>query len=233
MQRHNVTLLGQANCGKTSFITKITKNKYSDIKDETISVDVLGHSIIEQNIKYVFSVWDINGDIRFGCIKNSFCRNSNAIIFMYDVTNSSSLIYIEKMLQEYDTSDYSAMIKILVGTKIDKNTNILEKASILSEKYKLNHILISSKNGTNLSLVFKYISSEIESFVTIKTSYEYNPTFGESLATSNKDISKSNLRQCDIFNTNTKTTGVEGSSKNKRICTLFDVFNLINIKLKN
>lgn len=84
MQEYKVSLIGNANLGKSSFITKIITGEF-ETKTPTMGVEVYP---VKFNNKQ-FNVWDCAGDNRFGGLRDGYYLNSEFCIIMFDNTQFS------------------------------------------------------------------------------------------------------------------------------------------------
>ena len=63
---------------------------------------------------------DTAGQERFRTITSSYYRGAQGIILVYDVANRESFDALPKWFSELETYVSSAVVKIIVGNKVDK-----------------------------------------------------------------------------------------------------------------
>ena len=114
-------------------------------------------TVLNQNC--LVSLFDLSGNERYGEIGFDPKRKIDAIIFMYDVTNESSLNSMEKKwinvvseVVKYDCP------KFLIGTKIDLKRSVNEEeGKKLADKYKMDYFEVSSKSGETVNKTMESI----------------------------------------------------------------------------
>ena len=63
---------------------------------------------------------DTAGQERFRTITSSYYRGAQGVILVYDVANRESFDALPKWFSELETYVSSAVVKIIVGNKVDK-----------------------------------------------------------------------------------------------------------------
>ena len=115
-----VILLGETYVGKTCLINVYYKNKFEDKMDPTLSPLCLRKSIEINGLKFYIQIWDTAGEEKFRCINKIFIKDSQIVIFVYDITRKSTFAelpfwvdYVEKFIGK-ETAIYG-----IIGNKID------------------------------------------------------------------------------------------------------------------
>jgi len=159
-----ILILGDSSVGKSHFLSKSCKNRISNKKKMTIGLDFHIKTVRIKNKSYKLQIWETTGEEHFRFLIPIYCKGTNGIIFMYDITNPESLSLM---------NSFSGMIKeqagdipiLLLGNKIDlKSNRKISKKTIeeISENYKNSSFLeVSSKTGKNVNKVFKNLTKEI------------------------------------------------------------------------
>lgn len=113
-------------------------------------------------------IWDFMGEERFKTILPTYARGTFGGIFMYDITNKSSLLNLKEWILFFHNKVISHLAQIpilIVGSKLDLYANRkvnLEDAYNLSEFYNiLGYIECSAKTGENVDIVFLTLTTEI------------------------------------------------------------------------
>ena len=126
-----VVLLGEVSTGKSSLINVYIKQ----IFDENISPTKTGSyskKIIQQGDKlYKLNIWDTAGQEKFRSLNQIFIKDSNIVIFTYDITRKSTfnelkwwIQYTESILGE------NAAVYGVIGNKLD----LFDKEKEIKEK---------------------------------------------------------------------------------------------------
>lgn len=145
-QIFKVILLGETNCGKSSFLDRIIFNAKTRSDDEIINQYVLPTSSstigscfasIELDDIRRLHIWDTAGQERFRSLMNLYSRGSDAIIVVFDVNNPYTfnqakdywIPYIKSNFEYHTIQNDSiknsenvcrcAPIVILLGNKVD------------------------------------------------------------------------------------------------------------------
>lgn len=133
-----ITTLGDTNVGKTTFIQQyamqmrnLLKRKGTSLAEmqsfqltkfaPTIGVDF--YEVVTHYDKFPIrlTLWDTSGQERFASLTKSYCRNSNAVLLLFDLTKRSSFENISKWLQvaRNDVMDSDGVIFVMIGNKSD------------------------------------------------------------------------------------------------------------------
>jgi len=91
-------LIGESCVGKSAIIKRFAEDKFSVSATSTVGVDFLikNLSIPESGKVVKLQIWDTAGQERYQLITPIFYRGANAIILVYDVTDTTALAGIKK-----------------------------------------------------------------------------------------------------------------------------------------
>ena len=159
----NIYIVGNEYVGKSSFAKRYLKNTFNKNYLSTIGVNCLKKKITVLNQNCLVSLFDLSGNERYGEIGFDPKRKIDAIIFMYDVTNESSLNSMEKKwinvvseVVKYDCP------KFLIGTKIDLKRSVNEEeGKKLADNYKMDYFEVSSKSGAKVNETMESIIKKL------------------------------------------------------------------------
>lgn len=115
-------LIGNSSVGKSSLLLRFSDEQWlpEDESSATIGVDFRVHKMDVKGKKVKLSIWDTAGQERFRTITSSYYRGAQGIILVYDVANRESFDALPKWFAELETYVSSAVVKIIVGNKVDK-----------------------------------------------------------------------------------------------------------------
>ena len=149
MKSLKVCLLGPSFSGKTSLVNYLHDIPYNDNNDATIGV---AYSCVKiENAR--LHLWDTAGQERYAPLLSMYYRNADICICMFDASNHSSLIELEKLIPKL-----SPDTKIIVlGNKIDLLNNTIEYNTTLEPIY------ISIKEKKGLDAFTKQLRTHIQS----------------------------------------------------------------------
>ena len=181
--------------GKSSILLRFFNNIFSDTYTCTIGVDFKTKTLKVDDKIIKLQIWDTAGQERFKSISQSYYRNSNGCIAIYDITSRSSFDMVEEYIDNflaYSPKDVSQNI-ILVGNKSDlalgRRKVSIQEALELSKRLKISAFFeTSAKDNEAIDDLF-YRS--VVNCVDIQTKYFLNESsnFGSYL-------SKSTNRKC-------------------------------------
>ena len=181
-----VVLLGQGGVGKTSIKRIFTGQNINYQHTATIGADFVIKNYNYQpylgapgsNIR--FMIYDIAGQERFKNVRNTFITGAHAAIFVYDVSNRSSLEEIPEWFVEFKRVVHTNVPLVLVANKIDlrkslngtaitteegeRMTEQLNKNLGYGKRIKFYFLEDSALENININAVFDYISHEIYEF---------------------------------------------------------------------
>ena len=115
-----VILLGEASVGKTSLRNVYYNNKFEQNIDNTLTASCIQKTIEINNRNYSLKIWDTAGQERFRCLNKIYIKDSNIVIFVYDITRKSTLNELNYWINYANEilGNESAVYGI-VGNKID------------------------------------------------------------------------------------------------------------------
>ena len=152
-------IIGDSNVGKTSILLNYTDNYFPESHLATIGVEYKVKEIKTNKYNIALQIWDTAGQERFRSITKSFFRNTNGILFVYDITNRKSFQSVKDWIKDSELHD-SGFEKILVGNKIDLKEKREVNTDELTEygmKKKIDTIETSAKERINIDEAFQKI----------------------------------------------------------------------------
>jgi small GTP-binding protein len=169
-----IIILGDPAVGKTSLIKRYTEGVFSESYSKTIGCDFLVKTLEFDFGNLIMNIWDIAGDSRFEHLLPIYLKDADACIFVFDISNTLSLIHIEnwkKKLYETlsDNNRNENIPYIIIGNKSDLKAEISKKKRITEKE--INRILPkekkedffygSAKTGENVEKAFYEIGKRI------------------------------------------------------------------------
>ena len=156
-------LIGDSEVGKTSLLLKYTEHIFPEEHIATIGVEYKDKYIIKDNYNIRLQIWDTAGQERFHSITKNIYRNTNGVIFIYDIAKKETFDNIKNWI--LDLQSASADIKgIILGNKndlTDKREVNMTDLKELGEKYKMAYMETSAKNNVNVNEGFELIVNEL------------------------------------------------------------------------
>nr|CAD2185231.1 unnamed protein product [Meloidogyne enterolobii] len=115
-----VVLVGNAGVGKTCLVRKFTQGVFPPGQSATIGVDFMIKTLNVNGDKIKLQIWDTAGQERFRSITQSYYRSAHAIVLAYDVSCQPTFDCINEWINEIEQYANKKALRILVGTKVDK-----------------------------------------------------------------------------------------------------------------
>lgn len=156
-----VIIVGDANCGKSSLIKRFTSSSFDLDYHPTVDVDYETKYFDVLDVGYSVGFWDAPGEERFKQIVQSYYKNANVIVVVFDLTRPSTLMNANKWMKETLAANIKTdPIRFLVGTKSDllsrKTLEGLEAhANHVAQEMDAEYFSVSSKDGTEVNNLFK------------------------------------------------------------------------------
>ena len=215
MDSVKVVLVGESGVGKTSIVSRFTKDSFNADEISSSSAQFISKTIKinEQSIK--FDIWDTAGQERFRALAKIFYKDAKVIILVYDIISKESFECLKKYWYKESSENSTADIFFVVGNKSD----LYENEQVSDEEGKkfakeINAIfkLTSALSNTGIDRLFETIGKKI-----------LNPNFNEDdindLSNSipgkqNVNINKKQGRDTVKLN----NQNVNNSDKKKKCC---------------
>jgi len=160
-----IIIFGDAGCGKTTLTQRFLTNLFVSDQTMTIGVDfeVKSLSVDEQKVK--LQIWDFGGEERFRFLLPTYVRGARGGLFLYDITNYSSIAHIDDWLsvirKEIRAEDIFPII--VVGGKADlvenREVSSADGIKIAKSRNVNGFIETSSKTGENVEKSFEALTS--------------------------------------------------------------------------
>jgi len=160
-----IIIFGDAGCGKTTLTQRFLTNLFVSDSKMTIGVDFEVKSLEVDKQKVKLQIWDFGGEERFRFLLPTYVRGARGGLFLYDITNYSSIAHIDDWLnvirKEIRAEDVFPII--VVGGKADlaENREVSAEDGIKIAKSRNvdGFIETSSKTGENVEKTFEALTS--------------------------------------------------------------------------
>jgi len=128
--KYKIVILGDGAVGKTSLALRFIEDQFGKQYKQTIGVDFFSKCIsgLPGNLDVCFQVWDIGGQSIGAKMISNYIYGSDALVFVYDVTNYQSFQNLDDWLElaknlgveeARGNATTRGPLKILMGNKID------------------------------------------------------------------------------------------------------------------
>ena len=149
-----IILFGDETEGKTMLTNNYMINLFSTSQADTLGVDFEITSLSVDNFKVKLQVWDISGERRFRDLLPNYISHARGGLFVYDVTQKSSITNIEMWLslvkKELANEEKFPIIAVgLTPESIVKRQITSEEGKILAELHGLDGFVECSITSRN------------------------------------------------------------------------------------
>uniref|UniRef100_A0A0K2V6Q2 Ras-related protein Rab-28 n=2 Tax=Lepeophtheirus salmonis TaxID=72036 RepID=A0A0K2V6Q2_LEPSM len=182
-KQYKIIIIGDPETGKSSLVSKYTKDKFSKQYKPTTGVEFYLKRTIVTGGKYItLKLWDIEGTALKGKMLDNYIYGANALIFLYDVTNAESINNLEKWVSACRKKlTKEPPVFALVANKIDLEHLRKVKSDRhhkFAQENQLSTFAVSSKTGEGVNLCFQKISAELLGIKLSKAEQEqHQPVF--------------------------------------------------------
>ena len=184
-----IIILGDAAVGKTVFINKLARDKFTNYYSPTIGAEVTPVNFRANIGNVKLELWEISGDQKYSKFTDRFLSKADGCLIMFDLTNDNSYNNINQWidkLKRFSVINREPLIPFIIcGTKGDlcKNVDFRVDYEVISSKSFYNtrapllsliRIIFTDKNIYSLSdvesdsripIFRESLESEVELFV--------------------------------------------------------------------
>ena len=157
-----ILLIGDSHVGKTSLLLKYVDDFFPEEHIATIGIEYKDKFINKDGFNIRLQLWDTAGQERFNSITKNIYRNTNGVLFVYDVTKRKSYNSMKNWIK--DTEKIDKDIKgIILGNKIDLEEREVNKDELeeLGNKMNMKFLETSAKENINVKEAFILIVEEL------------------------------------------------------------------------
>ncbi|KAJ4829100.1 hypothetical protein Tsubulata_049172 [Turnera subulata] len=180
-----ISLLGDCQIGKTSFVIKYVGDEQEKKCLQMKGLNLMDKTLLVQGARISFSIWDVGGDSRSLDHLPIACKDSVAILFMFDLTSRCTLNSVVEWYNQARKWNRTA-IPILIGTKFDDfvqlppnlQWTIVTQARAYAKAMKATLFFSSAKHNINVNKIFKFIMAKL---FNLPWKVERNLTVGEPI----------------------------------------------------
>ncbi|KAK9284372.1 hypothetical protein L1049_024759 [Liquidambar formosana] len=163
-----ISLLGDSQIGKTSFVTKYVGNEKEEGGLEMEGLNSMDKTLSVSGARISYSIWEVGGDAKSQDQIPIACKDSIAILFMFDLTSRCTLNSVIRWYQEARKWNQAA-IPILIGTKfddfiqlpIDLQWTIASEARAYAKALNATLFFSSATYNINVNKIFKFITAKL------------------------------------------------------------------------
>jgi len=161
-------IFGEKNVGKTSLIRTYVPDMVNKGARPPMCINLAVKYLTINSTKVALQIWILGSELSFKFMFPVFTKGSSGGIFLYDITNYSSLRNVKNWLIAFKQSlsnDKKKIPILMVGGKLDlsKERMISQRsAKKISKKYKFfKYFECSSETGENVEKIFEFLTRTI------------------------------------------------------------------------
>ncbi|XP_057796656.1 septum-promoting GTP-binding protein 1-like [Salvia miltiorrhiza] len=180
-----ISLFGDSNIGKTSFLTKYTGVTKRDEENTGMGINHVDKILDVKGARISYSIWDVGGDDSSHNQIPIASKDSVAMLFMFDLTSRRTLKSVITWYQEARKYNQTA-VPVFIGTKFDEfiqlpialQWTIASQARGYAKALNAPLFFSSAKYNINVNKVFKFITAKL---FNLNWKLERNLTIGEPI----------------------------------------------------
>lgn len=178
-----ILIIGDSNVGKSCLLSRFIDNTFTKNHITTFGIE-FKTKIVNFNDNFIkYQIWDTSGLERFRRVTESYYKNVNGIIIVYDITDQNSFNSVNKwIIKQINDNVKNDIVKILVGNKKDKADRVIskEEGENLAKNLGMNFFETSAKQNYNINELFNLFNriffpkknKEEDEFIVIGSSNE-------------------------------------------------------------
>ncbi|CAF2099459.1 hypothetical protein HID58_018986 [Brassica napus] len=181
-----ISLLGDPEIGKTCFLAKyVGEDKEVEMRILDKGISCTDKMLSMGGARISYSIWELEGAERSRDLIPTACKDSVAILFMFDLTSRCTLNSVISWYQQARMSNQTA-IPVMVGTKfdefiqlpIDLQWTIASQARTYAKALNATLFFSSASYNINVNKIFKFVTAKL---FDLPWTVERNLTIGEPL----------------------------------------------------
>ena len=186
-----ILIVGDPGVGKSNFIFRYTKDKFSKSNLSTVGFESNCKEIEINKRKIIIQLWDSAGQNKYRAITKNLFKRVEGIIILYDITDKNSFSNVTNWIKSIKEENDNVQIA-LAGNKCDLNKRRVveeEEAINLSRENQIIFMETSAKFGTN---VMQLVNDFVENMI---NSDKFNDKISFNLQTISTSAFKTNLEK--------------------------------------
>ncbi|CAK7348964.1 unnamed protein product [Dovyalis caffra] len=181
-----ISLLGDCQIGKTSFLAKYVGNEKDEGVKQNNGLKMMNKTLTVKDARISYSLWELDGG--YEGLKQQIpvaCKDSVAILIMFDLTSRITLNSVIRWYQEARKWNRTA-VPVIIGTKFDEfiqlpvdlQWTIASQARAYAKALNATLFFSSATYNINVNKIFKFITAKL---FDLPWTLERNLTIGEPI----------------------------------------------------
>ncbi|KAK8894974.1 hypothetical protein M9Y10_023416 [Tritrichomonas musculus] len=114
-----IILLGDSAVGKTSILTRIIQNTFTDNQASTIGATYSYKKVRHDDREIQMQIWDTAGQERYRCLAPIYYRGTNVVFLVYSRDDRSSFSIVDYWINSLNQNGATPTLKFLICNKMD------------------------------------------------------------------------------------------------------------------
>ena len=169
-------LLGDSSVGKSNFILRLIKDKFSPSHVSSSGMELNTTEILLDKYKIKVQLWDTAGQEKYRAITKCLFTKVQGILPLYDITNEDSFKNLKDWVKMIKEECYNIQL-LMIGNKNDLEDDrviSMEEATEYAKNQKMAYIETSSKTGENVNKAIETICKKILKNNNVKSDYSFS-----------------------------------------------------------
>ena len=152
-----VPMIGDANVGKTSIVSRFTTANFEGETEPTVGVSTANLAIDVRGEKIEMSIWDTAGQERFHSMTRAYFRGATAVLLVFDISSRTSFSHLSQWVDDAQKLAPAQAVKVLVGNKSDlsdKREVSTAEAQDFADTHSLSFFETSALSGDRIDDAF-------------------------------------------------------------------------------
>ena len=161
-EQFKVPLIGDANVGKTSIVSRFTTEKFTGNTTPTVGVSTAQITIKYQNKDVKLTIWDTAGQEKFRSLVPLYTRHASLLILVFDITNRETFDGLEDWFKKLREEMGIKCPIFLCANKIDLEEKIQrDEIKEWAEIHNTELFYTSAQTGDGIEDVFQAVAAKL------------------------------------------------------------------------
>ena len=161
-EQFKVPLIGDANVGKTSIVSRFTSEKFTGNTTPTVGVSTAQISVKYQGRDVKLTIWDTAGQEKFRSLVPLYTRHASLLILVFDITNRDTFqgadVWIKKLREEMGIK----CPVFLCANKIDLEEKIpRDEIKEWGQEHDTEVFYTSAQTGDGIEQLFQAVAAKL------------------------------------------------------------------------
>ena len=162
--RYKIIFIGDAGVGKTTIISRIMNNPFTEEYEPSIGVDFMSKNLKYNGQNVKLQIWDTAGQEKYKGLIPSYVRNSSIVFIVYDISVKTTFDNVTKWINFIKSIENTTLI--LCGNKIDLENREVKKeeGEEFAKKERIRFFEVSAKTEENVKNMFYNVICDLPTF---------------------------------------------------------------------